>query len=438
MMSDFWIMSLGLILLALLILVVPAFFTNQRIKQTQASIDRTALNVAVYKDRIKELKHEQEEGILSEEQYQRLSSELQASLLEDVKGLEQEEKVSSQASDNRLAGSTRVLKGVVVALVVIIPLFSYSLYGKLGAYDQLDQFRTLDAAMIAKHKGMPQKDIDQLLANLKSRLMEDPDNPKNMEGWFMLARSSMQVQNYGEAADAFMKLGSLLTKNKQDASYIYGYAAQARYYESKGVMTDQVKEAINKALAANPDEVNSLGLLGMNDFQTQQYESAIKHWSRILEVQPDNPSRKSIVAGLKMAQKKLKEQGKTVDIPVLDKAQAVSKASITVTVDISDALKAKVKPDDMLFVFAKAVKGPPMPLAVSRKHVSDLPLTVTLDDSMAMSPMLKLSSVPRVNIVARVSKSGKPIASAGDMEGMVKDISTSKPEKVNVVIDKAL
>jgi cytochrome c-type biogenesis protein CcmH len=437
MMSDFWIMSLGLILLAILILLIPAFYTNQRAKQKQASIDRNALNIVVYKDRIKELEREREEGILSGEQYQRLSAELQASLLDDVKDAE-EEKAVGQPSSHNSEGSTRALKIVVLALVVLVPLVSYSLYGKIGAYNQLDQFRMLNAALKAEHNGMPKKDINQLLNKLKQRLQADPNNPQNMDGWFMLARMSMQIQNYAEASDAFMKLGSLLEQNKQDASYIYGYAAQARYYQYKEAMNSQVKEAINKALAANPNEANALGLLGMDDFQHQRYKSAIKNWSRILEAEPNNPSRKSILEGLTVAKKKLEEQGIAIDVPVLDKAKSASKASITVTVDISNALKSKVSPDDILFVFAKAVKGPPIPLAVSRTQVRDLPFTVTLNNSMAMSPSLRLSSVTDVNIVARVSKSGKPIASAGDLEGMVKDVSTAKPTKVKLIIDKVL
>ncbi len=432
MMTDFWLASSGLIFLAFIIIVLPVFKWRKTKQQAQAHIDRKTLNVAVYKDRIKELEREKKEGLWDEAQFEQLLAELQGGLLDDVDGLDDSAPITPM-----LQNKGRALLVVVVALLIAVPAISYGLYGKWGAYNDLAQFRTLSATMSAQQSGMPQKDINELLKQLKSRLQADPDNPKNMDGWYMLARSNMKQNNYDEAADAFMQLARLLSINKEDPSAIYGLAAQARYFESKGIISEAVQTAIDKAFAANPDEVNTLGLLGMDDFQHKRFESAIKHWSRILEVQPDNPSRESIISGLKAAQKQLKKQGKSIDIAVLNKPKAAT-ASITVSVDISDELKAKSAPGDLVFVFAKAVQGPPMPLAVSRKHVSDLPFTVTLDDSMAMSPMAKLSSVPTVNIVARISKSGKPIASAGDFEGRAGNVATDKPASVKVVIDKTL
>jgi cytochrome c-type biogenesis protein CcmH len=110
-------------------------------------------------------------------------------------------------------------------------------------------------------------------------------------------------------------------------------------------------------------------------------------------------------------------------------------AAITVSVSLAPAVAAKASPGDPVFVFARAVEGPRMPLAVVRKQVRDLPLTVTLDDSMAMTPAAKLSGQREVVIGARVSKSGDPVPRPGDLEG------TSAPVKVGaarvtLVIDR--
>jgi len=99
--------------------------------------------------------------------------------------------------------------------------------------------------------------------------------------------------------------------------------------------------------------------------------------------------------------------------PVADKAAA----SLKVTVSLSPALAKKAAPNDVVFIFARAVQGPRMPLAIVRKQVKDLPVTVVLDDSQGMSPEMNLSSVPEVIVVARVSKSGMASPQAGDLEG---------------------
>jgi cytochrome c-type biogenesis protein CcmH len=91
--------------------------------------------------------------------------------------------------------------------------------------------------------------------------------------------------------------------------------------------------------------------------------------------------------------------------------------SLKVAVSLSPALAGKAGANDVVFIFARAVQGPRMPLAVVRKQVKDLPTTVVLDDSNAMSPMMKLSGAPEVIVVARVSKSGMTGAQPGDLEG---------------------
>jgi cytochrome c-type biogenesis protein CcmH len=103
---------------------------------------------------------------------------------------------------------------------------------------------------------------------------------------------------------------------------------------------------------------------------------------------------------------------------------APAAASLKVTVSLSPAVAKKAAPTDVVFIFARAANGPRMPLAVVRKQVKDLPATVVLDDSTAMSPETKLSSVPEVIVVARVSKSGDAMPHAGDLEGASGPVKT--------------
>jgi hypothetical protein len=109
--------------------------------------------------------------------------------------------------------------------------------------------------------------------------------------------------------------------------------------------------------------------------------------------------------------------------------------SIQVSVKLSPALAAKAAPGDAVYIFARAAQGPKMPLAIVRKQVKDLPVTVTLDDSMAMVPEMNMSRFPVLVIGARVSKSGDAITKPGDLEGYTAPLKAGATGPVAIVID---
>jgi cytochrome c-type biogenesis protein CcmH len=98
-------------------------------------------------------------------------------------------------------------------------------------------------------------------------------------------------------------------------------------------------------------------------------------------------------------------------------AKAAAGSSVSGVVTLDPALAAQAAPGDAVFVFARPESGGRMPLAVLRAKVKDLPLSFTLDDSMAMSPSMTLSSASRVTVGARISKSGNAIPQPGDLAG---------------------
>lgn len=108
----------------------------------------------------------------------------------------------------------------------------------------------------------------------------------------------------------------------------------------------------------------------------------------------------------------------TKSMSTTEKPVTAAGVSIKVKVSLDPAVAKKAAPDDVVYIFARAAHGPRMPLAIVRKQVKDLPTTVVLDDSSGMMSDMKLSSVPEVIVIARVSKSGNPSAQAGDLEGM--------------------
>ena len=78
-----------------------------------------------------------------------------------------------------------------------------------------------------------------------------------------------------------------------------------------------------------------------------------------------------------------------------------------------------------------------MPLAIVRRRAADLPLSFSLDDSMAMSPAMKLSAFPKVVVTARISKSGSATPQPGDLQGASAPVASSA-RSVSITIDKVV
>jgi cytochrome c-type biogenesis protein CcmH len=177
-------------------------------------------------------------------------------------------------------------------------------------------------------------------------------------------------------------------------------------------------------LKIDPNNSKALALAGTAAFDRKDYKTAVSRWEALVRVETANgPLASQVLAGIAEA----RELGGMAQAPA-DTPQAVAasssqadgggRAQVAGTVTLASALARHAAPDDTVFVFARAVDGGPMPLAILRKQVKDLPLQFRLDDSLAMSPTAKLSSVPTVIVGARISHSGNAMPQGGDLQGL--------------------
>lgn len=211
---------------------------------------------------------------------------------------------------------------------------------------------------------------------------------------------------------------------------LLGQWAQAKYFADDKKWSDTLKALTDEALKADPKEVTSLGLLGIAAFEERRFQEAIGYWQRLMDELPDgDASRSALEGGIAKAREQLQASGAKVEAAPVVKAMA----SIKVSVDLADAVKASALPGDSVFIFARAVSGPPAPLAVKRVTVADLPITVELGDVDAMMPQLKLSNFPEVQLMARISRAGQP--TAGEWVGRSQPLSSSTQELQQLTID---
>ena len=442
-MTAFWVYAALLIVLSLSFILLPLMrkgIDRSPVKDLQ---DRSEQNIKIFKERVAELERDKASGALDSETFELLKSELELSLLDDVESLTNNSDSVESHDDSTKGTSPYLFFSAVVTVVTVV--VSVGLYFKLGAYEeqkQLNSMRFAPAEIEQARAAAETGDMSSLVEQLYTKLKTAPDN---VEGWMLLARTAMNMENYTLAAEGFDTVVKSLEGRGEDSSSVYGLLAQARYFEAGG-MSIPAQAAVSQALKMNPNEVNSIGLKAIHAFDEKRYTQAAELWEGVLVIAPEHPARVSIETGIARARALSGMAGgpKSVSMaaPAANKAPASqgepSAPSIEVSVSLSDEFKQNFAPTDVVFIFARAVSGPPMPLAASKHRVSELPLTVVLNNSTAMSPQFTLSSADEVNVVARVSKSGQPIAQAGDVQSEPVRVSTQDVSSVALVMDQAV
>jgi len=206
--------------------------------------------------------------------------------------------------------------------------------------------------------------------------------------------------------------------------------AQAQFFAGDRQWTAEIQSLTSEALKADPQEGTTLGLMGIGAFEAGRYADAIGYWQQLVAtLPPEDASRAPIESGIERAKGKLLEAGQSLPEPVV----AATTASLKVYVELAPELRDKVMPDDTVFVFAKAASGPPMPLAVKRLTVADLPVEVSLSDADAMMPQMKISSFPQIQLMARISRAGN--ATAGEWAGKTAPVANNEASLQKILID---
>ena len=401
-------------------LLIPALLGRKSVRD----LDRNQQNVAIARERFKELESEYGRGSLTEVDYEQARQELEQALLNDVD--------TSAASNVSVKTSSTRASLAWVALGV--PLAAVLLYLQLGTPAALQPPAQVAAAPQGHADGDSTASMEQLVASLAAKLQQEPDNA---EGWFMLGRSYMSMGRYAEAAEAFQRV---LDQVGDDPAVMLRYA-DAQAMAQGGKISGKPFEMIKKALLLKPDDATGLWLAGLGYEEQGEYELAVQHWRKLEPMMQDDPASLNEVRNLiARAEQKLGRPASTAmaEETVAPEPPVVAGAVLKVTVSLDAALQDRVSAGDTVFIFARAVEGPPMPLAAVRKQVQDLPVTVTLDDSMAMMPQMKLSNYAKVLVGARISKSGTAKAQSGDLTGEVDNVSTNSNQQITLTISQRI
>jgi len=408
MMNFFWSMLALLVVLALAFIWWPWLKNKSRLETKLSEVDRNQLNVDLFKQRVAELEVELAQGNHDQAAFDALRLELEQNLLQEV----------DDAPPAEVKIQQRSLL-IPLGMTLLVPLLSGYLYLQLGSSALLDQPRQA-ASESHPETGHDMAGIEAQVAALKARLEAEPGNS---QGWFTLGRTYLTLQRYQDAYWAFGKVGELVGEHAE----IISQQAQALYFLNNHQITAEVQQIIDRALVLDPQDPGTLGLIGIAAYESGQFNRAIDIWQKLISSDRPNVNREGLMQAIEDAKSQLALQGgeyRPEPTPTDQKPTvAASAASLKVLVELDSALKSSIAPETIVFVYAQAVSGPKMPLAAARYQVRDLPVLVTLDDSMAMGPMVKLSSAETVQVRATVSFSGTPGAKPGDFQGVVSPVN---------------
>ncbi|MDZ4251415.1 MAG: c-type cytochrome biogenesis protein CcmI [Sulfuritalea sp.] len=418
-MPYFYLAAATLAVVALVLLLRPWWPVSRRAASANSL---PALNAAIHRDRLAELERDRNNGVLSADDLAEAREELQRQLLDDTAATE----VSAVDGFSRRSG---------IALAIVLPLLAGGLYAALGS-----PAAVLPAAVQTQRATA---DMEQLTAKLAQKMEQNPDNP---EGWAMLARSYKALGRWDDAERAFDRVGPELNKNAE----LLAEVAELLVQKHNG-FNPRSRELIQQALRLEPDNMLALFLGGGEALDGGRHAEAAALWERLLPQlepgsedarmvessiamargrsggAPSRPAKADVVAGAVMPQDEVhKGVAKAATGAATGPAAAAAPgkpsasaaaSAVSGRVELAAALKGKANPEDVVFIFARAVDGPRMPLAAQRVRAADLPLDFTLDDSQAVMPGANLSSAQQVRIEVRISKSGMATPGKGDLSG---------------------
>lgn len=296
---------------------------------------------------------------------------------------------------NKKLSSSLLLPGL---LFIIIPMLICGLYYHWGNFGAFKRWYTtqLNKDEIKKLK-QELKTPEVVIARMRQHLIKDPNSA---EGWYLLGRLYFSLAKYRDAVEVLAKAYALQPQN-EDIRLQY---AQSLFFAQDQQLQGVAKDIIDQTLLKQPYNLMALNLKAIDAYHKNDFQTALDAMKKILPAyKPGSVESTNLLQLITQTQYKISATHQPVQVVVI--------------VKLAKSLRNQVTAQEKVFIYAKAVTGPPMPLAIVQKQVSDIPCKVILDDSTAMLKGMNLSNFTKVKIIARVSPSGQALPQTGDLIG---------------------
>ncbi|MBT8115560.1 MAG: c-type cytochrome biogenesis protein CcmI, partial [Arenicella sp.] len=352
-MTGFMLAAIFVSICCIVLLILPLIRTR-----ASRSLQRTTQNIHYARQRLGELNQQLENASISAEDYESLKQEIESMLAKDIE--------SHSSDSEQVAAESGQANGVVIALIcTLIPFGAIVLYQLTGTPEAITSPAASTSPEAAQSPPTAQS-IDSLVESLVSRLQQQPDD---VEGWAILARTYLSLGRYQESIKANEKLIEI---GGEDAN-VYAQMADAAALLAEGNLAGRPTDYVQNALRLNPEQPQALWLAGLSAAQQGRDDEARSYWNKLLP----------LLAGAPQQQQELREiiqqtlppsetQARANDAAraaqtasaAAEAPSAVQPSGLRIRVQIADALKEMALPNETVFVFARAQSGPPAPLAV--------------------------------------------------------------------------
>lgn len=415
-MTWFVITAVILTMLAIALLVFPLLKNQASTKITsQPTVDpHTASNLILLQESQKSLDEDYQAKLITKEHYELQQQDLEKRTLVEV--------VQMQSSAAKVSEFPKKWPFILVGVVPLMVLSLYLLLGNPGAINPPSD---------------PQN--DQILSMVKELEKKLKTDPTNATGWILLARSYTAMNRVSEAKDAYQKA---IEFNPKNANVLADYADLIAF-ENKGINPEALK-LINQALQLDSKNPKALALKGSAEFEAKQYAESIRYWKMAIDYLSPNDQQfaQALQGSIAEAQSQLRPSAQTPAPPLNTPSVSNSVANPTTSnspkvvgqVTLNAQFAKQVSPTDTVFIYARAINGPRMPVAIIRITAKDLPYNFTLSDAQAMSPEISISKFKEFSVSARVSKSGNALPEKGDLIGLVTPVPIGA-NQVQIVIN---
>lgn len=424
-MVSLWVGAALLCVVALIFIFWPLvrYGKQQNGHSSEVIAERLDENVRLFHEHIAELNMQLASGRIDQAQFDQLKLEQERALLEDEADIR-------AAQQTRTLGAGFKTLGVIGLLVVAI---SWGLYQHLGRSADVEIRQAQELKQKLDNEDyLAGRNPDPVRAREMARLIEArlADDPEQLQYWFFLARTQMDLNDFGQAVNAYQQV----LQRDSESAMVMAELAQAMFLRDGSKMNPAISDLVAKVLAVEPDNTMALGLAGIDAFGKKDYVGAIKYWERTVKLTgPDSAGSQALMAGIERAATLYFAEGGT------EESLAALRSGRQLSINVSLAEGVDAKPDQVVFVYARTWQGAKMPLAIARVQVSELPKKVLLTEAMAMTPAMSLGSVDNVEVVARISQNGTATAEIGDWQGSFGPLDMrSLPADIGVKIDKKI